>query len=149
MRANSAGRRGELSRDGGYTLTEMLVVMAVIGLIAAVLTPGLIGQLGRARAKTAQMQLETIAAGVEMYRSDVGKYPGQALGLGALLTQPMDAEGWTGPYVKNAKVLTDPWGNVVQYKVEESGRGFTVTSYGADGAASGAGLNRDLQAPTQ
>lgn len=138
-----------MKRDEGYTLTEILVVMAIIGLIAAVLTPGLIGQLGRARAKTAQMQLETVAAGVEMFRSDVGHYPTTGEGLNSLLAQPANAEGWTGPYLKSSKVLNDPWGNPVTYKVEDSGRGFTVTSLGADGRADGAGLDRDIQAPAQ
>lgn len=133
-------------KEDGYTLTEILVVMAIIGLIAAVLTPGLVGQLGRARAKTAQMQLETIAAGVEMFRADVGRYPTDAEGLGVLLNQPGGAEGWTGPYLKNPKVMKDPWGNDVTYQVQ--GRGFVVRSLGADGTASGFGLDADLVAPT-
>ncbi|WP_310540380.1 type II secretion system major pseudopilin GspG [Phenylobacterium sp.] len=133
--------------DSGYTLTEILVVMAVIGLIAAVLTPGLIGQMNRARAKTAQMQMDTIAAGVEMFRSDVGHYPTGAESLNSLFAQPANAEGWTGPYLKDAKVLKDPWGHAVQYTVDDSGQSFSVKSYGADGAPSGFGLNRDIQAP--
>jgi general secretion pathway protein G len=149
MQSDLARNRARVRRDGGYTLTEMLVVMAVIGLIAAVLTPGLIGQLGRARAKTAQMQLDTIAAGVEMFRADVGRYPSDGEGIGALLTPPSALEGWTGPYLRDAKVLQDPWGNPVAYKTEGSGRGFTVTSFGADGQAAGMGLDRDLTAPNR
>jgi len=136
-----------MSRDEGYTLTEILVVMAVIGLIAAMLTPGLVGQLGRSRSKTAQVQLETVAASVEMFRSDVGRYPSQAEGLQVLITQPGDGEGWTGPYVKSSKVLQDPWGNALQYRAGEDGRTFLVSSLGADGKAEGQGLNRDLHAP--
>ena len=136
-----------MKRDDGYTLTEILVVLAIIGLIAAVLTPGLVGQLSRARAKTAQMQLETIAAGVEMYRADVGRYPATAEGLAALLADPGEQEGWTGPYIKDPKVLRDPWGNPVQYTVDAEGRTFTVKSLGRDGRPPGVGLDRDLQAP--
>lgn len=142
MRRNPAGRR--VRREAGYTLTEILVVMAVIGLIAAVLTPGLVGQLGRARAKTAQLQLNNIASGVEMFRSDVGRYPTEAEGLQVLLAPPTDIEGWTGPYVKEAKVLTDPWGNKVAYKLVDAGRTFMVTSFGADGVENGTGRDRDL-----
>lgn len=138
-----------LGGDEGYTLTEILVVMAIIGLLAAVLTPGLIGQLGRARLKTAQVQLETIAAGVEMFRSDVGRYPTQSEGLNALLAPPTDLEGWTGPYVKGAKTLQDPWGNKVTYQPGADGSNFMVTSLGADGRADGQGQNRDLHAPAQ
>lgn len=125
----------------------MLVVMAIIGLIAAVLTPGLIGQLGRARARTAQMQLETIAAAVEMFRADVNRYPTDAEGLGALTGEPGGVEGWTGPYIRNGRVLQDPWGNQVAYRLSADGRGFTVTSLGRDGAPNGTGLDRDLTAP--
>jgi general secretion pathway protein G len=143
----STGRSG-LGRDDGYTLTEILVVMAIIGLIAAVLTPGLLGQLGRSRSKAAQVQIETVAAAVEMFRSDVGHYPKSSEGLQALVAQPGDAEGWTGPYVKGAKVLQDPWGNRIDYKLSDDGRTFLVTSLGADGQPNGQGLNRDLSAPS-
>lgn len=143
----SAGRRGRIDREGGYTLTEILVVMAVIGLIAAALTPGLVGQLGRSRSKTAQVQVETVAAAVEMFRADVGRYPSQAEGLQVLMSQPGGTEGWVGPYVKNERSLSDPWGNRMDYKTTEDGRAFTVTSFGADGQANGDGLNRDLTAP--
>lgn len=144
MRRNPAS--GRVRRDAGYTLTEILVVMAVIGLIAAVLTPGLVGQLGRARAKTAQLQLNNIASGVEMFRSDVGRYPTESEGLQALLSPGAEIEGWTGPYIKEAQALTDPWGGQVTYKLVDAGRGFVVTSLGADGAANGTGRDRDLTA---
>ena len=141
-----SARRG-LEAERGYTLTEILVVMAIIGLIAAVLTPGLVGQLGRARSKTAQVQLETVAAAVESFRSDVGRYPTDAEGLNALVAQPADADGWTGPYLKSSKSLNDPWGKAIEYKQSDEGRVFMVTSLGADGRVDGTGANRDLHAP--
>jgi len=146
MRRVVAGARGRLSREDGYTLTEMLVVMAIIGLIAAVLTPGLLGQLGRARVKSAQMQLDTVAAAVEAYRSDVGHYPTDAEGIGALLAEPAGNDGWSGPYIKSGKMQQDPWGNPIVYKQEAGGRSFSLTSYGRDGQAGGTGQDRDLQA---
>jgi general secretion pathway protein G len=148
MRRNLDVAQGRLDHEAGYTLTEILVVMAIIGLIAAVLTPGILDQLGRARAKTAQMQLDTLASATEMFRSDVGRYPSDAEGAASLLSQPGAADGWTGPYIKNAKLLQDPWGRPVQYKLEGGGSAFTVTSLGRDGAAGGTGLDKDLQAPT-
>jgi general secretion pathway protein G len=149
MRRRAGGGSRRLRGDEGYTLTEILVVMAIIGLLVAVLTPGLIGQLGRARAKTAQMQVDSIAASVEMFRSDVGRYPTQGEGLQSLLTEPGGASGWTGPYLKNPKVLADPWGRPVEYAVGPDGQTFTVTSLGRDGAPNGTGLDKDLMAPAQ
>ncbi len=148
MRDYFASRLKRRRRTGGYTLSEILVVMAIIGLIAAVVTPGIIDQLGRARAKAAQMQLQTISAAVETFRSDVGRYPTKAEGLGVLLSEPGGTDGWTGPYLKSTKMLTDPWSNAIVYDQSSDGLTYTVTSYGADGKPDGAGLNKDIQAPT-
>jgi general secretion pathway protein G len=132
--------------EGGYTLTEMLVVIAIIGLIAAVLTPSLMGQLGRARVKSAQLQLESVAAAVEMFQSDVGRYPTASEGLKALVTEPADVEGWTGPYVKSASALKDPWTGDILYRAVDDGA-FEVVSLGSDRKVGGAGTKRDLVAP--
>lgn len=134
-------------REQGYTLTEMLVVIGIIGLIAAVLTPALIGQMGRARAKAAQLQLETVSSEVEMFMADVGRYPTAQEGLAALVAEPAGAEGWTGPYVRDTKVLNDPWGRPVEYQVDPEARTFQVVSLGADGKPGGSGTKRDLKAP--
>jgi general secretion pathway protein G len=141
------GRLTLRAGEAGYTLTEMLVVIGIIALIAAVLTPGLIGQMGRARAKTAQLQLDTLASNIEVFRSDVGRYPTQKEGLDALVHEPEGSEGWTGPYLKDPKAVKDPWGRPVVYALEADDQKFAVTSLGADGKAGGTGLDRDLRAP--
>ena len=84
---------------------------------------------------------------MESFRSDVGRYPTNAEGLNALASQPADAEGWTGPYVKSSKALSDPWGHTLEYKETDDALTFQVTSLGADGRPDGQGLNRDLHAP--
>lgn len=136
-----------LGHEAGYTLTEMLVVIGIIALIAAVLTPGLMSQMGRARAKAAQLQLETVAASVEMFRNDVGRYPTAAEGLAALVTEPAGVEGWSGPYLRDRKALNDPWNHAVVYEPAADGEHFTVRSLGSDGKPGGSGVARDLQAP--
>lgn len=143
-----SGLRGVKSEDG-YTLTEMLVVIGIIGLIAAVLTPGVFGQLGRARVKAAQLQLDTLASGVEMFMSDVGRYPSAQEGLAVLMRDSGALEGWTGPYVRDAKALKDPWGRPVVYEVDAAGQTFVVKSLGADGQVGGSAAARDLQAPAE
>jgi general secretion pathway protein G len=126
----------------------MLVVIAIIGLIAAILTPGLMNQLGRAKAKAAQLQLDSTAAAVELFRSDVGRYPMQSEGLSVLVNEPANVEGWTGPYIKDPKVLSDPWNNPIRYVAAADGRSFYVESLGADGKPGGSGMDRDLRSPT-
>jgi general secretion pathway protein G len=124
----------------------MLVVIAIIGLIAAVLTPSLMGQLGRARVKSAQLQLESVAAAVEMFRADVGRYPTEAEGLVALVNEPADIEGWTGPYLKSTNALKDPWTGDILYRAIDDGT-FEVVSLGSDRKTGGTGTKRDLVAP--
>jgi general secretion pathway protein G len=150
MRQGACGRSDTMTRDerdAGYTLTEMLVVIGIICLIAAVLTPGLIGQLSRARAKSAQLQLDTVASAVEVFRSDVGRYPTRAEGLAALVKDPGNADGWTGPYIRDAKALNDPWNRPLIYSVSSDGLSFFVETLGADGKPGGSGVDRDLKAP--
>lgn len=133
--------------SAGYTLTEMLVVIGIICLIAAVLTPGVMGQLSRARVKTAELQLDTVSADIEAFRSDVGRYPTKQEGLQSLLREPANADGWTGPYAKDAKTLSDPWNRPLIYIVASDGQSYHVKSLGADGKPGGTGVNRDLQDP--
>ncbi len=134
--------------DAGYTLTEMLVVIGIIGLIAAVLTPNIINQFARAKAKAAQLQLDTLAANIETFSSDVGRYPTQKEGLEALVTQPASVEGWTGPYLRDSKMLNDPWGRPIIYTVDSDRHTFVVESLGADGKQGGDGVDRDLKSPS-
>lgn len=136
--------RRRLTASDGYTLTEMLVVIGIIAMIAALLTPTLYGQFQRARAKTARLQLDTIASGVELFRSDVGRYPTSSEGLRSLLAS--NIEGWTGPYLKDARALQDPWNHDVEYVLQEDGT-FFVRSRGANGQEGGRGADADLTAP--
>lgn len=149
MRARDQERLKLPRSDAGYTLTEMLVVIGIIGLIAAALTPGIIGQFGRAKAKAAQLQLDTLAADVEAFSSDVGRYPTQDEGLSALIEEPSGTEGWSGPYLKNRRMMNDPWGRPILYSLDQSRRTFEVKSLGADGKPGGRGVDRDLQAPSE
>lgn len=144
---NRIRQRRLSAADEGYTLTEMLVVIGIIALIAAVLTPNLLGQLGRSRAKAAQLQLDTTAAAVEVFRTDVGRYPTEEEGLQALVKDPGNLEGWSGPYVRDARALSDPWNDKMIYKLNAEGRSFYVQSLGADGKPGGSGLDRDLRSP--
>ncbi|CAL4869730.1 Type II secretion system protein G (plasmid) [Asticcacaulis sp. MM231] len=132
----------DVNDDDGYTLTEMLVVIVIIALIAAVLTPSLLGQLSRARAKTATLQLDTTSASLEMFKDDTGRFPTQEEGLGALVADP-GIEGWLGPYLKSAKSVNDPWGHPITYAISADGA-VSITSLGADGKTGGKGVDADI-----
>jgi general secretion pathway protein G len=130
------------SDDEGYTLTEMLVVIAIIALLAAVLTPSLMGQMARARVKAAKLQLQTVASAVDSYRADVGRAPTVNEGLSALIGRPEGVEGWLGPYLQDASTLKDPWGRAIQYSVDDDG--FEIKSLGADGKPGGDSVAADI-----
>ncbi len=132
-----------LSADDGYTLTEMLVVIVIISLIAAVLTPSLLGQLARARAKTAALQIESTATSLSLFKDDIGRYPTAEEGLKALVANPGSTQGWLGPYLKSDKALSDPWAHPLVYTAGGDGT-VTVASLGADGKPGGTGVDADI-----
>ncbi|MDV6331315.1 type II secretion system major pseudopilin GspG [Asticcacaulis sp. 201] len=128
--------------EAGYTLTEMLVVILIITLIAAVLTPTILSQLSRAKAKTAALQLDSTAATLTMFKEDIGRFPTEAEGLKALVEDP-GLPGWVGPYLKTDKSINDPWNHKLVYKVDDNDQA-TLTSLGADGKAGGKGVDQDI-----
>src|SRR5690606_12280830 len=99
----------------GYTLTEMLVVLVIIGLIAAIVVPQTLGQMDRAKARGARMKLESVAAALEMYAADLARYPTPEEGLAALIEPPAGVADWAGPYLSDDSLLVDPWGSQVTY----------------------------------
>jgi general secretion pathway protein G len=104
-------------REAGFTLLEMLVVLAIMGLLAAIVAPQVFKYLGSSRIQTAKIQIHNIGSALELYRLDVGHYPTTDEGLNALVTQPSSASGWAGPYLQKASALKDPWGQPYQYRV--------------------------------
>jgi general secretion pathway protein G len=129
-------------RLSGYTLTEMLVVIAIIGVIAAVVIPETIGQLGKAQSRAAKLKLQSIAAALELYQGDTGRYPTAQEGVQALLTQPEGVQNWTGPYLHGKDQLSDPWGHPYRYAVTATG--VSVTTLGADNKDGGDGADKDI-----
>jgi len=130
------------SRLTGYTLTEMLVVIAIIGLIAAVVIPQTIGQLGKAQSRAAKLQVQSLAAALELFQGDNGRYPTPQEGLSALLTRPGGLENWNGPYLHSKEQLKDPWGRPYRYAV--AGQSITVSTLCADNKEGGDGADKDI-----
>lgn len=138
------GRRRR-ARRAGYTLTEMLVVLVIIGLISAIVVPQTLGQMDRAKVRAARLKMESVAAALEMYSADLARYPTADEGLAALIDPPEGVAEWAGPYLSDPALTKDPWGRAVVYAPPAApGDRFRLTSYGADGAPGGSGFKRDI-----
>jgi general secretion pathway protein G len=127
----------------GFTLVELLVVMIIIGLLAALVGPRFIRQEEKAKIKATKAQIELLGTALDTFRLDVGRYPSSEEGLEALRTKPGGLERWDGPYLKK-EVPLDPWGKAYAYRSPGEHGPFDIVSYGADGAPGGEGDNRDI-----
>lgn len=138
--------QGRREADAGVTLIEMMVVLVIIGVVAALVVPNVIGRPDQARVTVAQTDMKTIATSLELYRLDANRYPSTQQGLAALVTRPNVPpipDSWAeGGYMTD--VPTDPWGNLYLYESQKDGQDYTITSYGADGALGGSGVDADL-----
>jgi len=132
------------NNDDGFTLVEMLVVLAIIGLLLAVSTPQVLRYLSSAKVDAAKTQISNFESALELYFIDNGSYPTDQQGLGALMSKPTTIETWNGPYLKLKGDILDPWGNLYAYKYDANEARIKITSLGADGADGGEGVNKDI-----
>ena len=130
--------------DGGYTLIEVLVVIGILALLAAVATPQVLRYLGHARTEAARIQIQSISTALELYLLENGSYPSQQAGLSALVVRPVEASRWRGPYLKGSDGLVDPWGRAYQYRIPGRSGAYEVFSLGRDNAPGGQGEDQDL-----
>jgi len=140
-RPNDRIRKGQ---DDGFSLVEMLVVLAIMGLLVGLVAPRVLGYLGGAKVDTARAQIRNIDSALELFFIDNGRYPSDEEGLRVLAIQSESLPQWNGPYLKGADVLRDPWGNPYLYAAAKDDRGFAVRSLGRDGKEGGDGEDRDL-----
>jgi general secretion pathway protein G len=136
--------RSANSADAGFTLLELLIVIAILGLLAVVGTLQLSGYLGRARSDTARLQVDQLGTALDLFRVDVGRLPSTEEGLRALLQAPTGVGKWRGPYLKKSDALVDPWGRPFVYRRPGEHRDYDLVSYGADGRPGGAGEDIDV-----
>lgn len=140
----SSQHKNLCSRRAGFTLLELLVVIVIIGLLAAYVGPRLFAQLGKSEVTIAKAQMESFEKSLDTYRLDVGRYPTTEEGLGALMTAPPAvAAKWNGPYLKKG-VPNDPWGHAYQYRAPGAKNEYEIVSTGKDGQPGGTGENADL-----
>jgi general secretion pathway protein G len=133
-------RRG----DAGVTLIEMLVVVSIIALFAALVAPSMFQQGDKARVVAARVQINNFEQALTQYKLSTGMFPTTEQGLEALRTKPANLNQWEGPYLKK-EIPKDPWGHDYLYKYPgEHGDEPDIISYGLDGQPGGDGLNADV-----
>lgn len=131
-------------RSRGFTLMELLVVLAILGLLMSLVGPAVLNQLGGAKSKTAAIQVKDIEQALEMYKLDVGRYPTTGQGLVALVQKPDGVGGWNGPYLKGGKLPQDPWKQDYHYRFPGVRGEIDIYSFGMDGTEGGDGENADV-----
>jgi general secretion pathway protein G len=135
----------------GFTLLEVLVVLLVIGLLAALVGPEIVGRVSDARTTAAKTQMELLGLALDNYRLDSGGYPTTDQGLAALRERPRRGPppmNWHGPYLKK-DVPLDPWGRAYVYRSpgERNRSGYDLVTLGRDGTSGGEGEDADIIVP--
>ncbi len=143
--ARLAGRGSDVRSKQGYSLLEILIVLTIIGLIAALVGPRLFAQLDHSKVTTARVQVRSLEAALGTMRLDIGRYPTSAEGLNLLVQgDPKTVQGWAGPYLGGG-LPKDPWGHPYGYEAPAGETGAAkVYSYGSDGKAGGDGAAADI-----
>ncbi|NMI08510.1 type II secretion system major pseudopilin GspG [Acinetobacter pittii] len=144
LAARSNGAR--MKRASGFTLIEVMVVIVILGVLAALIVPNVMGRSEKAKIDTTQIALKGVAGALDQYKLDNGHFPTmQEGGLDALVNQPATAKNWMpGGYVKGG-YPKDSWKNDIQYVIPGAdGRAFDLYSFGADGKEGGEGNDADI-----
>lgn len=131
-------------RQTAFTLVELLVVLVILGLLAGLVGPRVLQYLGSAKSDTAQLQIEELGAGLDLFHLEVGRYPTSDEGLAALTERPAGAEGWNGPYLKKRDIPDDPWNRPYHYKSPGENGDYDLFTLGRDNADGGEDEDEDI-----
>jgi general secretion pathway protein G len=137
-------KKDELRKDSrGFTLIELMIVVVILGLLAAFVAPKFFGKMSTAKLKAAKVQIEMFGTALDAFRLDVGRYPTTEEGLKALREKPSGADKWEGPYLPK-EIPLDPWGNPYVYRSPSEHGDYDIMSYGLDKVEGGEGENQDV-----
>jgi len=137
-------RKRQLRR--GFTMIELMAVLIILGLLAAVVVRNFVGRVDDARVKVTKASLRQLHTAVNQFHMDTGRWPTEEEGLTVLIQQPADVTNWqVGGYIETTTVPKDGWGRDFIFELyPETGRPFVIKSLGADGQEGGDGYNADL-----
>ncbi|MEM9785488.1 MAG: type II secretion system major pseudopilin GspG [Pseudomonadota bacterium] len=127
----------------GFSLIEMLVAVAIVGLLIGVVGPAAMRQLQSSRVTTAEAQITQLRSALDIFLIEVGRYPTEQEGLNALINGAGTIPGWNGPYLRDGQLPADPWGGAFLYSLDQGQ--VRITSLGADGQAGGTGVDADVE----
>jgi general secretion pathway protein G len=130
--------------ETGFTLLELLVVLGIIAMLAGIVGPQVMKHMGESKTKAAKVQIEDLAATLDMYKLDVGNYPSSEQGLQALVESPDSAKRWNGPYLSKSRIPLDPWQQEYHYVFPGAHGKFDLFSLGADSKEGGEGEDQDI-----
>ena len=125
--------RRDRSGERGFTLIEVLIVLAIIGMVASLVGPRVLGYLSDSKVKAARVQIDAFSGALDLFYLDNSRYPTTSEGLGALVKKPANALRWTGPYLRSCEVPRDPWGNPYVYRAPGKSNTFDILSFGPEG----------------
>ena len=135
--------------EGGFTLIEILVVIAIIALIMSLVGPRVLNYLGESKVKAAKIQIQSFGSALDLFNLDTGRYPNTSEGLTALVQSPGTIPAWNGPYLKGGVLPNDPWGKSYVYRSPGEHGPYDIMSYGSDGQEGGTGTAADIASWTR
>ena len=134
--------------QGGFTLIEIMVVIVILGILASIIAPRLMGRTDEAKIVKAKVDIKMLETALDLYKMDNGVYPDTEQGLAALVEKPETGtipKKWReGGYLKKGKVPLDPWENEYVYLSPGVNSDYDIISYGTDGVPEGDGINADI-----